>query len=260
LDDNYQAYLDRIGTLTTTQAHAQQLQHIVESPKFRPTDEGNLKPVPFPGYSIITPPAGDETVNVEFYQVMQQCQAQLRQQLDEGFFATLPAESLHFTLADLIWDGAYRDAAFNPQFDEQLQRCIGEIFQKSQPVLRSAESPQWQATGLVVRPRAIAATLIPANEAAYNRILLLRRALYQNPQLMRLGIEQQYYLTAHITLGYFGKKPADFDAAALAKFLSECGEDTVVKAPPFVVQRAELRKFEDMTRYERQPNFPVLAL
>lgn len=260
MDDNYQAYLDRIASLTTPSAHASKLQHVVESPKFVPTPDGTRKPAPFVGFSIITPPGSQDATNAEFYRAMAAAQAKICDRLSPNFFAPVPPESFHFTLADLIWASAYEDAAMNPQFDARLRDCIGEIFQAAQPSLNSANSPRWKASGLVVMPRAIAMTLIPADEAAYDRLLRLRRALYQNPQLMGLGVEQQYYLTAHVTLGYFGQAPADLDREAVAKFLADCSDEAIAAAPPFVLQRAEFRKFEDMTRYERQPNFPVLTL
>ncbi|USR91177.1 DUF1868 domain-containing protein [Phormidium yuhuli AB48] len=260
MDNTYQDYLERIAHLTTPATHGSKLEHIVESPKFKATEDGRREPVAFPGYSIITPPGREDRANAEFYQVMADCQTRIAQRLGASLFAIVPPESFHLTLADLIWDGAYEEAGYDPQFDPKLQRCIGEIFEQIQPNLSSPQSPQWQMSGLVVMPRAIAVTLNPTNEAAYDRIIALRRALYQSRALMELGIEQQYNLTAHITLGYFGKATEPLDCQELAQFLDACAQEAMAAAPPFWVKRAELRKFTDMTRYERSPNFPVLSL
>ncbi|WP_159790857.1 DUF1868 domain-containing protein [Sodalinema gerasimenkoae] len=260
MDNTYQDYLERIAHLTTPATHGSKLEHIVESPKFRPAEDGQRHPVSFPGYSIITPPGREDRANAEFYQVMADCQRRIAQRLGASLFAVVPPESFHVTLADLIWDGAYEEACYDPQFDHKLQQCIGEIFEQIQPSLSSPQSPQWQMSGLVVMPRAIAVTLNPRNEAAYDRIIALRRALYQSRALMELGIEQQYNLTAHVTLGYFGSTTEPLDCPALAQFLDGCAQDAMAAAPPFWVKRAELRKFTDMTRYERSPDFPVLSL
>jgi hypothetical protein len=109
-------------------------------------------------------------------------------------------------------------------------------------------------------PRAIAVTLNPSNEAAYDRIIALRRAVYQSSSLMQLGIDQQYNLTAHVTLGYFGTSADPLDGQELAQFLDDCAIAAKTAAPPFSVTRAELRKFTDMTQYHREPDFPVLSL
>lgn len=260
LDNTYQDYLERIAHLTTPAAHASKLQHIVESPKFVPSDDGGREPVSFPGYSIITPPGAEDRANTEFYQVVADCQTRIAERLGGNLFAAVPPRSFHLTLADLIWDSAYREASLDPKFDRKLQQCIGEIFDRIQPSLSSPQSPQWQLSGLVVMPRAIAVTLNPSNEAAYDRIIALRRAVYQSSSLMQLGIDQQYNLTAHITLGYFGTSPDPLDGQALAQFLDDCAEAAKTAAPPFSVTRAELRKFTDMTHYHREPDFPVLSL
>ncbi|MFP4219591.1 MAG: DUF1868 domain-containing protein [Phormidium sp.] len=260
MDNTYQDYLERIAHLTTPAAHASKLKHIVESPKFIPTADGGREPVSFPGYSIITPPGAEDRANAEFYQVAADCQTRIAQRLGTNLFAAVPPKSFHLTLADLIWDSAYHEASLDPEFDGKLQHCIGEIFDRIQPSLSSPQSPQWQLSGLVVMPRAIAVTLNPSNEAAYDRIIALRRAVYQSPSLMQLGIDQQYNLTAHITLGYFGASDSPLDSQELAGFLDDCAEAAKTAAPPFSVTRAELRKFTDMTHYHREPDFPVLSL
>ncbi|WP_017658978.1 DUF1868 domain-containing protein [Baaleninema simplex] len=261
LDDTYQIYLDRVAKLVDTESQAKTLHHIVESPKFAPRPEGGRQPKPFPGYSVITPPWCDSPSDSEFYEVIRSCQNRLCDRLDRDFFVPVPPDSFHFTLADLIWDSAYRDAiAQFPEFDDRLRTCIGEIFQQTQDSISSAHPVRWKVVGLAVMTRAIAACLVPLDEASYDRIVRLRRAIYQNSDLMRLGIEQQYYLTAHVTLGYFGNLSREGDRTALAPFLTQTANDRFRDAPPLHVKRAELRKFEDMTRYDRAPNFPVLTL
>ncbi len=74
---------------------------------------------------------------------------------------------------------------------------------------------------------------------------------------MALGIEQQYNLTAHITLGYFGDV-TDIDRDRLSQTFWELNQQWLEDSPEYLVQRAELRKFDDMTRYDREPDWPVL--
>ncbi|MBO9997402.1 MAG: DUF1868 domain-containing protein [Cyanobacteria bacterium SID2] len=261
MDDTYQVYLDRITRLIQTNTHATTLQHVLESPKFAPHPDGGRQAKPFPGYSIITPPWCDDSTNGEFYQAVRTCQENLTAHLDPNVFAPVPPDSFHVTLADLIWENTYRDAvATIPDFDERLRQCIANIFQDTQTHLSGAHPVRWKLVGIAVMTRAIAACLVPLDEASYDRVVRLRRAIYQNSELIRLGIEQQYYLTAHVTLGYFGNVSGNFDRASLSESLTESAEAAFQNAPPFRVSRAELRKFEDMTRYDRENNFPILML
>lgn len=260
MDETYQTYLNRVAHLTVPTTYTSQLQHIQESPKFKPLPDGSREAVPFPGYSVVTPPWGEESVNSGFYTNLKDIQQQLLQQFGAGLMVPVPPDSFHITLADLIWESAYRDVEReNPEFDKQLQERIADSFQKYQHSHSSGYPICWQLLGLMIRPRAIAVCLAPKDEQSYRRTLECRRLIYQNQGLIALGIEQQYHFTAHVTLGYFGEIPANLDRDRLSNTLSTVNEQTFVEdAQTFYIQRAELRKFDDMMRYYRQPDWPVL--
>ncbi len=93
---------------------------------------------------------------------------------------------------------------------------------------------------------------------AYNQILNLRRAIYQSPDLTALGLEQHYHFTPHITLGYFGEVTPDLERDRLNNTISELNQQ-LSEFPELKIDRAELRKFDDMTRYYRQSDWSVLT-
>ena len=260
MDDNYQIYLNRVARMTLPEAYKSQIQHIQESTKFQPTPEGVRQAAPFPGYTIITPPWEDDLNNSAFYQQLQDYQQQLLQlSIPHNPIVPLPAKSFHFTLADLIWESNFLDACQQiPDYDHKLQSCFRDIFQQYQQSIISEQSIRWQMLGLMVMPRAIAVCLIPQDESSYQQIISLRRIIYQNPQLMALGIEQQYYFTAHVTLGYFGEISADLDRDRFSSMLSQLNEKWILDFPEITVKHAELRKFDNMTQYYRQPDWPSL--
>ncbi|UBF24058.1 hypothetical protein K9N68_20290 [Kovacikia minuta CCNUW1] len=108
----------------------------------------------------------------------------------------------------------------------------------------------------MVMTRAIALCLVPTDEYSYDRILKFRRAIYQNHDLIGLGIEQQYYFTPHITLGYFGAIPSSEDLPILSNHFTELNQQWVDnETQAFWVYKAELHKFDDMTHYYRQPDW-----
>jgi hypothetical protein len=254
LDESYQEYINRVARLTLPSACALQLQGIQQSPKFV-----DGKPVSFPGYSVITPPAEEDVVNQEFYQQLEALQRQLFDGLGQDFFIPLPRASFHFTLADLIWDESYRQVVKdNPNFDRELQQQVAASIDEYQ--VESDRQPiSWQLWGVIARPRAIMACLVPKDQNSYQSVIKLRRALYQNAGIVGLGIEQQYDLTAHITLGYFDNIPDSLNRDRLCIVMSQINDRLVEsELPEFTLKQAELRKFEDMIHYNRQVDWAIV--
>lgn len=259
MDENYQTYLNRMARTTLPEAYKSQMQHIQESPKYQPLPGGGREAAPFPGYTIMTPPWEEEAENSAFYQEAMVCQQQLLTKLPPGLIAPLPPESFHFTLADLIWDSAYRVASQSPEFEPQLRDRITQSFHQSEQHIVGGKPVRWQLLGIMVQTRALTLALVPRDEESYEQVLTLRRAIYQNSDLIALGIEQQYRLNAHITLGYFGDIAPDLDRDYVCATLSALGLRWLeVEPKELLVRRADLRKFDDMTRFYREPDWPVL--
>ncbi|MEO1183354.1 MAG: DUF1868 domain-containing protein [Cyanobacteria bacterium J06636_27] len=262
MDDNYQTYMNRVARMTLPEAYTSQAQHLKESSKFASNPEKGRKAVHFPGYTLITPPNDKEdSINSVFYSKMRDYQQDiLKLTMGPGLIAPVPDDSFHMTLADLIWDSAYRDAKeANPDFETQLKSCFNDIFRQYQNSLSSKNPPRWQMLGLMLMPRAVAVCLVPLDRESYEQIVNLRRAVYQNSKLIALGIEQQYNFTAHVTLGYFGQIPPDLNRNDFATSLSELNQKWTENLPTLTVNRAELCKFDDMTRYYRESDSPVLV-
>jgi hypothetical protein len=264
VDDNYQTYLNRLARTTLPETYQTQVQHIQESSKFSLTSTGERKAAVFPGYTLITPPSGEESQNSEFYSQIQVCQKQLLNFAADAdlsnLVVALPASSFHVTIADLIWDSAYRDACDrNLNFESDLQSCCGKIFQQHQQTNHQTPGEnRWSILGMMVMPRAIGVSLIPQNPESYDAIIQLRRKIYQNPQLISLGIEQQYHYTAHITLAYFGQPQPDWKRDRFADTMAQLNQQWLTNTPDLTINRVELRKFDDMTYYYRQPNWAAI--
>ncbi len=255
MDENYQTYLNRVMRMTLPDTYRSQVQHIQESPKFQHHPDHGWQTTEFPGYSVVTPCGAADHENAALYDRLTAFQAQLVQQLGENLLLPVPPKSFHMTLADLIWDSAYRHASENPDFETQLRDRIANSFKQSQPL--SQNKPlRFQALGLMVMPRAIALCLAPTDEESYERALKLRRAIYQNPEVIAIGIEQQYYFTPHITLGYFGDVSAAANPDRRGQTLDELNQQWVDGQPQaFCVYRAELHKFDNMAHYYRESDW-----
>ncbi|MEA5571422.1 DUF1868 domain-containing protein [Calothrix sp. UHCC 0171] len=260
MDDDFQTYLNRLARMTRLEAYQIQVQNIQESYKYQKLPTGERQAAPFPGYTIITPPSEEDDRNAGFYKQLQEYQVQLLNlPIASQLLVPLPTGSFHLTLADLIWDNAYRDACDrNPNYESDLRSCCTSIFQQYRQNSQPATPIRFSILGVMLMPRAIAVCLVPQERSSYEQIISFRRTIYQNSQLMPLGIEQNYHLTAHVTLGYFGEMKPDLDRQKLVEELSELNEKWLGNSPEFLVHRGELRKFDDMTRYYRQPDWAAI--
>ena len=71
-----------------------------------------------------------------------------------------------------------------------LQSGIAGSFQQSSH-LRSRTPIPFRLAGLMVMTRALAVSLVATDETGYRHVLEMRRSIYQNPDLISIGIEQQ---------------------------------------------------------------------
>jgi hypothetical protein len=247
--------------MTLPETYQSQAKHVQPSPKFKVEADLSYHANPFPGYSVITPTPEDDGQNAEFYRQIAHWQTRLLESLPEGVLIPIPASSFHVTLADLIWNDAYRYASQDATFETRLRDCIADSFARSQAMVASDRLIAWQVIGFMIMTRGIAIALAPKAESAYQSITELRRNIYQNPHLIGLGIEQQYHLTAHITLGYFSESVTKLDPEEFGNVVSTVNQALQEANLPeeLVVHHAELRKFDDMTHYYREASWPVLS-
>jgi hypothetical protein len=261
VDESYHTYLNRVAKMTLPATYESQVKNIQESPKFRLTADGSREPVAFPGYSVITPPGAEDTANAGVYTDLAACQQHLFKHLEPDLLVLVDPASFHFTLADLIWDSAYRMATdANPDFEGKLFDRIEDSFKIYQNSIAQTQPIRWQIMGLTVRPRAIEVSLVPKDEYSYDRIIAFRRAIYQSSSLISLGIEQQYYFTAHTTLAYFANVRQEIDRARLSNTLQEYNMHWLDHPQEILLAEGQLRKFSDMYTYQRESHYPIVQL
>ena len=261
MDDQYHIYINRLMGMTRVEHYCHQLGLIQPSSKFALVD-GQTTPTEFPGYSLTTPPGHEDLlngVNGGFFDRLASVQEELWricQPQSSQFMAALPRDTYHLTLADLIWDANYRQQLETiDNYEWKLRAEIGEIL--SQKANGYQKPIQLKVLGFLVMTRAIAVALAPNTEADYQHILDLRRAVYQHPPLLGLGVEQQYHFTGHITLGYFTQVPEGLDLDLLSRHLDRLNNEFLDGFPEFLLERVELRKFDNMTDFKRLDNWPT---
>ena len=256
MDDTYQSYINRVAPQTLAIAYEQQLANAQGSPKF---EQG--KPVPFPGFSLVTPIAAEDSINQAFYGHLATVQQQIAEILGNSL-VTVPTSSLHLTVADLIWDGPYQELRRqNPDFEQKLCACVQHTFADCQLQEIQYKNCQWQILGILILPRSLGLVLAPQRESDYDPLMMVRRVTYQNSTLIGLGIEQQYRYTAHITLGYFDAAIEQLaDPKTMSERLCKINDHWLAMEPQILnIHSIELRYFSDMTCFTRQSHYPVLT-
>lgn len=257
MNETYQEYINRVVPMTLNVAHEVQLSNIQKSAKF---EEG--KPVAFPGYTIMTPTMVEDEDNQGFYESIQACQKQLIEELDSQLLITVPPESFHLTVADLLWDNTYlAGVRENPDFETNLQKEVDNSFTKYKTSQPASNPIELQLLGLTIFPRALAVCLVAKSEPDYINLTNIRQAVYQNRYLIGLGVQQQYTFIAHITVGYFGEINPESDRDLLAQTLTKINEQWIdSETPSLKIRRIQLRKFDNMINYYRQPDWPEIVI
>ncbi|MBP0016776.1 MAG: DUF1868 domain-containing protein [Cyanobacteria bacterium SBLK] len=254
MDETYQTYINRVTKLTRPLTCLNQLQNVQESPKFK---QGEA--IAFPGYTVSSPTCNLDSQNKIFYTHLETARGELLEKIGEGLLVPVPIDSFHLTIADLIWDSDYRDAiAEDETFELKLRDRVDSSFEHYQQSMPERCPVSLQLLGIAVRPRAIEACLVSKDEESHNRLLQLRRALYQERGLIALGVRQQYHYTAHITLAYFGGGVESFDRDWFCEVLTDFNDRWTDSHEILTFDRAELYKFDDMTHFYREPDFPFV--
>lgn len=258
MDDFYQAYLDRLAAMVQPRNYQSTLQYLQKSPKFSQSDDGKVTAVSFPGYTLMSRPQSEDSVNGVAYTNLQSLYQQMATAFPAGTLAALPLASYHMTIADLIWDSAYHDRRLNTSYDDQFRHRLADVLAQVETQVVGPAPVSWQVLGCMIMPRAIGVCLVPHSEASYSRTLEVRRAIYQDAALMGLGIDQQYHFTAHVTLAYVADVLPTLDRAAIAHHFQTINTTLAQTPITLDLDRAELRHFADMTSYTRAADWPVL--
>lgn len=256
MNETYQEHINRVFPMTVKATHEGQLNHIQKSAKF---EDG--QPVTFPGYTIMTPPFAEDEENQGFYNLIEASQEQLVTEMGSQLVVTVPPASYHLTVADLIWDSNYlARIKENADYETNLRKEVDNSFQEYKRFQTSEITIEFQLLGATIFPRGLVICMVAKTETDYQEITKMRQHIYQNRALIALGVQQQYLFTPHITLGYFGEIPPDFERDRLLTTLGKINEQWIDKeTPAFKVRRVQLRKFDNMMDYYRESDWPEIV-
>lgn len=251
-DDSFPEYQTKAKRLVTDEVILNNVSRLKPAERFNGTE-----PRIYPGYTIITPPFEDElnAENNSAYEKLARVQKELLKQSGNSIFTPVPSSSFHLTIADLISGSRFVEQQRVNGWEDRLRDRIGEIFHR-------AESPTGASllvSGLSLFTSVIVAIISSEDRSGYEQLINVRNMIYQDGELKALGVRKApFSFIGHITLAYVEAKPDIQSATSLSRLLSQFNLHAFSNPLPLKVIQAELRKFNDMSRYYRQETWPVL--
>ncbi len=220
--------------------------------------------LPLPGYTIITLPRGEEEnkTNLEAYNALLEVRKQLFNNTDYAQKCVpVPDNSLHMTLADLVSQQTYVLNVKEPNRGNELIKEVKNIFDDfTSKGPRSV--PQMTVKGLSLVPQSpvcLVAIVGPRTPKDYTTLMELRYFIYdKSPILMDMGVKRHFPYVFHITLAYIEEFLSQDECNHLKDKILEV--NTTVfdsdKDIVFNILSAEFRKFDDVSRFDRDTDTP----
>lgn len=249
-DENFEEYRTRIAQSITDADIDNKVLGLKPAGKFRRNAAGIYRPEPYPGYTIITPPFLEETENIRTYARLADVQRELLQLVDESIYVPVPVSSFHITIADLISGSGYENKVQNSGYEIALRDSVLRVCYRAVDQIHGCP-PSMRICGLTLFPSVIIAIVSIEDEPGYGRLLRLRELIYDDTDLKHLGVSKQFSFTGHVTLAYVEEIPTENSLKKLAQAIKQLNQDFFDKPLPLKIGTAELRKFEDMSRYYR---------
>ncbi|MDR3590651.1 MAG: hypothetical protein P4N41_13445 [Negativicutes bacterium] len=253
---NFQDYQEYAAKILEEEAIREIASQVRPLGKFRKNGTGSWEPVPYAGYTIVTPTAPDDGANAGTYQVLDEVREALLRELDFAGVVMAPYTALHMTVARLVSGDVFVKKVLKAR-EECLLIVLRRLFLK----IARPGPLQYEIKGLSLFPQGVVAAMVsPVGPADYLGLQELRDRLYTDTVLKELGVDRSRGFKGHVSLCYIEemldenrkKELSDLIAAMNRRFFS---------APlPFAITRAEVRKFEDFSRFYRQDNWPAFAL
>lgn len=254
MEDSFMKYNQRIDSiLTNMEVFKRSRETWGPAGRFKKDNAGLWEPEDHPGYTIITPTFEDDSDNVETYTTLGAIRDILLERIVFSKCVPSPVASIHLTIADLIAGKAYKNGIMNTKEQELLQ-VLSSVF--SQLILPGLIRMEVRGVSLFTQGFVIA--LVGAvDENGYMRLTSLRDVIYRDERLKNLGVVRKFKLTGHLTLAYIEETLSEQDQNQLAETLITLNKQFFATPLPLNIARAEVRKFDNMTRFYRQREWPV---
>jgi 2'-5' RNA ligase len=256
---NWEEYNQRVSAWLTLGGIKQKTDEVAgPAHRFRREETGEWRALARHGYTITTPPFLEERdlANVATYARLADIQQAVTARLGLGRCSPVPVTSFHFTIVGLASGTTYEEKVSGLE-ETALRQAVSACFDG----LQIRGTIPMEIRGLALFSKGVVIALAGArDEGGYQRLQALRQALYGDDVLRRLGVQRKHRFMGHVTMCYIEHRLESQDRAALARSLTQVNEQFFANPLPFNVTRAELRKFDDLSRFYREDRWPILEI
>lgn len=210
----------------------------------------------------MTTPCGEEEdkTNLEAYNILINVRKQLFHDTRYSKKCVpVPDDTLHMTLADLISQQAYvlnvKESKRERELIDEVKNIFDDFTSNNQH-----DIPQMKLKGLSLVPQSpvcLVAIVDPRTPKDCTTLMELRRFIHdRSPILIDMGVKRQFPYVFHITLAYIEGFLSKDDRNQLKDKILELNKSIFhnSKVIPFNILSAELRKFDDVSRFDRDPD------
>lgn len=248
----YMDYMKYIEDVFKEETIREMVKNIRPSGSFVMMCGNRWEAVNYAGYTLITPSGGEDTGNENAYGKLLKIKKCLSGYIDFAKCVEAPGRALHMTVARLISGKTY-EASWSEDFEGRLLNRFAELFSNCTVTVR----PRFEIRGISIFPNGIVAAMVsPVLAGDYQNLQKFRDVIYNDGPLAELGVERKRKFIGHVTLFYIEK---ELDAAGqlhLAEGVLSINDQFFGEPVPFVIRRAEVRRFENFLHFGRQEDWP----
>lgn len=256
MEMNYVDYLKQVDNVLKEETIKKFARQIKTLGKFQESRDGLWEPVPYSGYTLITPTFLDDHENVGFYRLLSDIREELFWNILFPGVVWAPTITLHLTIGRLISGDIFASRIMNSR-EEEFLLALSQLFSQ----ISSSSSLKYEVKGLSIFPQGVIAAIVsPVTENDYQRLQAFRDNLYTDKVLKNLGVERKRSFHGHITLFYIEEELSRKDRRMLADAVTEINKRFFSTPLPFDLARAEVRKFDDISEFYRLDHWPVYVL
>ncbi|TDX00839.1 hypothetical protein [Dinghuibacter silviterrae] len=238
--------------------------------------------LPYPGFAVVSM-VDREPLNQDLPGILESVQAALWEHCPWGeslYF--LPASSFHQTIANTLSEDRFIEHIARPGLEGAYPQRVAEAFARiprfagaavaaataeDAPGPRAAKAEpepgapiRMPLAGLSIFGTALGVLGVFEEEESYQRILHFREHFYKDPAVRAFDVRRTRPFIGHVTLAYVETDLTTMQREELGAAVHSLNQAMFAARPVFHLAPAELRRYENLSAFERRPTFPQYIL
>ena len=254
---NFETYNARQRYEVTPQGLWKRAENIRATDKFK-SHHGIWEKLPYPGYAVVSTLNGgseNEDLIGELESLQQLLAAKLN---DSNKYYLLPVDSFHQTIANTLSGERFKKNVIAQGIENHFPGIISQAFEKIQPTW--SEGPiEMKLIGVGIFGSALGVLGTFSRKEDFEMIVRFREQFYSNSVLNLIDIRRTRPFIGHVTLMYAVGDFSEGERFQLGEICSYVNKALEGRSLIFKITKAELRSYENLSAFERQPHYPVYS-